>query len=893
MGVRGCAVTYAVGNILLAAWGPVIVALLRYLTPLHHAFSGAWSRQGIPALAIATAVCPRRSRVRIGTLGAMSPNAWPALALLVALAMAPAISAASSPALAAGPSDPKVSPAPGDKSAPESIPVPEVARQADEAGRLLRDYDALLLPTRASEALEKRLPEIASRIEAESQATVQAVEASPAEATLDALTAQWQTIRAELVGYINALARRATVTEEALDRLTSLRDTWTQTRADARASRAPAQVIDRIDSVLATVATSRTRLQEHRAAILVLQDRVARELAQCETVLGRIAEARHRASMRLLQQDGVPLWRAEQRASAITELPARVRVAIAADIAQMGHFVQEQRWRLPVQAAIFLGLLLLIRAARRRVPIAMSPGEDLPHTVRLLDRSISAALMPTLLMSVFVYRPPVPRSAVAVLEILSLVPALRIMRLLVDRRLVTGLYVLAVFFLTDIVRHLASVVPVLEQQIFLVEMLAGLTALGWWGRRGRHAVTGSEPMMRRAKAMRLATDAIAVAFAVATAAAVAGYMRLALLLGAGVLGNGYLAMVLYAGVRVVDGLVAFGLRVGPLRHLGMVRRHRPLLERRIHGLLRCIAVAGWVFFALSYFSLWNGAVTAAKAILGAKLERGSVSLSLGDVLVFAVTVAAAFVLSALIRFFLSEEVFPRVRLGRGLPEALSGVLHYALILMGFLLAVAALGIDLTKITIVAGALGVGIGFGLQNVVNNLVSGSIVLFERKINVGDAVQIGDVTGEVQQMGMRACTVRTWEGAEVIVPNASLTSEKVVNWTLSDRRRRIDVVVGVAYGTPPKKTLDILLRVARGHPRVLAEPVPAALFRGFGESALQFEMRVWTDRFDLWVETQSELYMALYAALREAEIEIPVPQREVRVREGDELEARDHPP
>ena len=169
----------------------------------------------------------------------------------------------------------------------------------------------------------------------------------------------------------------------------------------------------------------------------------------------------------------------------------------------------------------------------------------------------------------------------------------------------------------------------------------------------------------------------------------------------------------------------------------------------------------------------------------------------------------------------------------------------------------------------------------------------MVFERKINVGDAVQIGDVAGEVQQMGMRACTVRTWEGAEVIVPNASLTSEKVVNWTLFDRRRRIDVVVGVAYGTPPEKALDILLRVARGHPWVLAEPAPAALFRGFGESALQCEMRVWTDRFDLWVQTQSELYMGLYAALREAEIEIPFPQREVRVRTGDGLEARDRQP
>ena len=253
----------------------------------------------------------------------------------------------------------------------------------------------------------------------------------------------------------------------------------------------------------------------------------------------------------------------------------------------------------------------------------------------------------------------------------------------------------------------------------------------------------------------------------------------------------------------------------PLSYLRMVQRHGQLLERRARGVLRDLGVAAWGLFALNYFGLWNAAVSTATAALAASLKRGSVSLSLGDVLVFVLTVVAAFVVARIIRFFLVEEVFPRLSLGRGLPDALAGVIQYALLLAGFLLALSTLDVDLTKITILAGAFGVGIGFGLQNVVNNFVSGAIVLFERKINVGDAVQVSGVEGQVQQMGMRACIVRTWEGAEVIVPNATLTSEKVVNWTLSDRRRRIDVAVGVAYGTAPEKAIEILLDVARAHP------------------------------------------------------------------------------
>ena len=809
---------------------------------------------------------------------------------MLALAFAFASSAAAQPsAPSAGSAAPKTPQAPApEKAAADSIPVPEVARTAEEVGRLVRDFDALLVPDPASETAAQRLPEIAARIAAQSEETVQALKAEPAPATLDGLTAQWRTTRGELVGYINALARKATLTEEAIGRVGVLRATWTQTRAVAQASRAPATVIDRIDGVLSSIVSSRARLQDHRAAILGLQDRVAREVSQCEVMLERIAGARLGATGRLFERDGIPLWHREQRASAVTELPERIHNAVVADLIQLKQFARDQRWKLPVQVGLFLCLMLLIRAARRRAHPWMSPGEVTPATELVLGRSVSAALLLTILLSFWIYTPPLPRTAIALGQILLLVPALRIVRFLIDPqvmpRLVPRLYVLGLFFLADLVRHLASVVPVLEQQIFLLEMLAGITVLAWRVWRWRRVAEPSEAVSGAARVVRSGEVAVLVAFAIAFVAGAAGYMRLALLLGAGVLGNGYLAVVLYAGVRAADALVVFALREWPLSYLGMVRRQRTLLEARAHRLLRWLAIGAWVFFALRYFGLWNEAVTVTGAVLAATVRRGSLSISLADVLVFALTVGAAVVLSRILRFCLSEEVYPRLRLGRGLPEALSGVMHYTLLLAGFMLALAALGVDLTKITILAGALGVGIGFGLQNIVNNFVSGAIVLFERKINVGDAVRISDVEGQVQQMGMRACTVRTWEGAEVIVPNASLTSEKVVNWTLSDGLRRIDVAVGLAYGTSPEKALEILLAVVRAHPRVLDHPAPVALFRGFGDSALNFEVRVWTDRFDLWLQTQSELAVALYAALREAGIEIPFPQREVHLRRDE---------
>ncbi len=323
-------------------------------------------------------------------------------------------------------------------------------------------------------------------------------------------------------------------------------------------------------------------------------------------------------------------------------------------------------------------------------------------------------------------------------------------------------------------------------------------------------------------------------------------MRVGRLLAAGILSSGALALMFYACVLVVKGLVAFALRVWPLELLQMVQRHRDLLERRTGMVLRWGAIGGWTVRTLDYLGLFQPALAAGAAVLAARLERGAVSLSLGDVVEFVLVVWLAYLVSAFVRFVLQEDVFPRVRLPRGISYALSSVLNYVLIAFGVLLGLGALGLDLTKVTILAGAFGVGIGFGLQSVVNNFVSGLILLFERPIHVGDVIHIGDLSGEVRRIGIRASVVRTWQGAEIIVPNAQLITERVTNWTLSDRRRRIDLPVGVNYGAPLEKVFQLLESVAQAHPRVLRDPAPRAFFLRFGESAIHYELRVWVEDF-----------------------------------------------
>ena len=786
---------------------------------------------------------------------------------------------APAPVAPPAPMSPSVPASPPAEEPPTpSIPVPEVARRAEEAARLLRDLDGLLVPGPGIVAIQRRLPDLGGRLTAQLEDTIHQLQEQPSGATLDGHTSQWHALRAELTTYVNVLAERATVLEDALQRLAALRETWTKARTDARASRTPAQVVDRIDGILSAMRQTGTRLQEERTATLVLQDRVAQHVVQCDDALERLAAARQEIAARLLARDGVPLWHTEQLRGAVTALPARVRQAVEYDVTEMRRYASDRRARLIGFCALLAVLAVITYTARRAAHRLAPDAGALAGPFTPLERPLAAALLLTLLLAGLAS--PRSRVAQALGEMLVLVAALRILRLGRRPPWTSALAGFGALLLIDLGRRLGATVPLLEQQVFLLEILVVLGALAW--QVGRQHWPGAPQSTPWPASIRIAAVAALLAFGVAAAASVSGYLQLGLFIGSGILGNAFLALALYAALGVARALMAVALSTRPLADLRTVQRHRPLLERRIGGVLRWLAVGGWVIFALRHFGLWHPAVSWADAALGAELRRGALSVSLGGVLALVVTVAATFLLSALVRFVLEEEVYPRRTSQRALPYALSSLVHYGLVTAGFVIGLAALGVDLTKITILAGALGVGIGFGLQSLVNNFVSGLILLYERRINLGDAVQVGDVAGRVQQLGIRACTVRTWEGAEVIVPNASLVSDKVTNWTLSDHRRRIDIPVGVAYGTPPEKVADVLLGVARAHAHVVAEPGPVVLFQGFGDSALQFELRVWTGHFDRWLETRSELTTGGYAALRAAAIEIPFPQREVRLRQ-----------
>ena len=245
-----------------------------------------------------------------------------------------------------------------------------------------------------------------------------------------------------------------------------------------------------------------------------------------------------------------------------------------------------------------------------------------------------------------------------------------------------------------------------------------------------------------------------------------------------------------------------------------------------------------------------------------------------------------FYISSKIRKVLVNRIFPRYGLEIGISQSIATILRYVLIIIGLIIIFQTTGIDLSAIGLLIGALGVGIGFGLQNITNNFISGLIILFERPIKVGDRIEIDDLAGNIVDISARATTIITNDNIAVIVPNSDFINNRVINWSHNNKEVRLNFPVGVSYNEDPEKIRKLLTEVVNENHGVLSSPEPYIRFEGFGDSSLNFDVLVWTSEYiDRPKILRSELYYEIFAKFKEHNIEIPFPQQDIHLKSGFE--------
>ena len=310
-----------------------------------------------------------------------------------------------------------------------------------------------------------------------------------------------------------------------------------------------------------------------------------------------------------------------------------------------------------------------------------------------------------------------------------------------------------------------------------------------------------------------------------------------------------------------------------------------IIVKQLRPLLALLHVILWIAAILVIAWLYPTLNAALDAMSSFSVEFMALSITPDSVLTVILTIYVTFLVSRAIRAFLLQQVLPYHKVERGVQISIARLVHYAIMTVGFIVLLKVLGFGLNQITILGGALSVGIGFGLQAIVNNFVSGLILLFERPIKVGDMIDVDTQSGEVKELGLRATTVQTFDNAEVVIPNSQLISGNVTNWTLAEKKIRVKIPVGVAYGTDVSEVLRILLACAEDNPSVLSTPKPTALFLAFGTSSLDFELRVWIADFNDKYTVVSELNQDIEVEFDAAGIEIPFPQTDLHLRSVDQ--------
>jgi len=774
---------------------------------------------------------------------------------------------------------PTPSPSTTPTAAPIAVPLPDIVVASDSASEQLHEIQSELSSNKTVDNVTRELAATTKEIDARELETRRILRPGVPLETLGEFESHWQKLADQLTASSRQLTDRATALDRQVTQMSATRTTWKATLEFAGQSNAPSEVTQRITQVLRGIDSTEEMLQKRRADVLSLQARVAEQTQRINAVLRSIKSAQSAAVNRLWLQDSPPIWSPEVRSAAAESLAHDSQVSLGARAAEVRNYVEREWTKLIYVALIFIACAFVMLRVKWQVAHWTDKDRALDRTNRVLQLPFSTAFLLTVVSARLILY-DAPRGVWVIVGTLALIPIVLVLRRLIDRHLFPIVNALVIFYFLAQLRALAAYIPAASRIILLLETAGGLVFLLWFVRARRR----SGPRTTSNKTARLAASIAVAGFGAIIAADSLGYVALANYLSVGILAAAYFAMALYAAIRILEGLVFFALRTRPLTSLGVVQRHQTLLLRRIASLIRAAAVIIWVLLSLSAFSLREAVISRTMALLNADIGVRSVHISLGAVVAFVLTIWITLLLSRFLRFVLKEEVYDRFHLARGPAYAVSTLVHYVVLLVGFYIAIAALGADMTKFAILAGAFGVGAGFGLQNIFNNFFSGLILLFERPVQVGDLIQVGDQTGVVRRIGIRASIIALDDKSQLIIPNGQLISEKVTNRTFSSLQKRMELTIRTAYGENPEQVMGLLVKTAAAHPNVTQDPPPDAVLKQFGEDALVFVLGFTTEDVGRSPFVQSDVAVAVNAALREAGIETPVPQRIVRLEQND---------
>jgi potassium-dependent mechanosensitive channel len=670
--------------------------------------------------------------------------------------------------------------------------------------------------------------------------------------------------------------------EKERSALEEMHTLWDTTLSASMIASAPGVIIEEISS---TVNDIDRLLKSIRSDSEFLQEKlveISEGIIFSNDITGQIKAAQEVATKQLLSRRQSPLWKEFSQKTNV-KLIREQRSLVDDTIAGLKDFYRNYTIRIWLNIIAFLIILILIFFLFRNLK-HNTRKKDLSRDsalIKILSRPVSSAFVITYVLTSVIFE-ILPDSVRLFNMILLFIPVILILGDIIKGPARKYIYFTIIASLLVQI-HSLSYSDTLISRIFLLliilfSLLVILSILIPKSNRKYVFSTRLGKYIYSLLWLMLGLMSLSLISVISGAVLLAEFLTYASIRSAS------LALILFALSAALNSIIISLLQSNRLQGMNLIKQHYNIILKRMFGIINFISIVLWIIFTMRYYNFWDEIYGGIKRVLTYNLTMGTLNISLGDILIFVLIIWLTLWTSSIIRIIFDEEVAPKVKLKRGVPGAISLIIRITLITVGFLIAIAAAGVEMSKLAILFGALGVGIGFGLQNIFNNLVSGIILAFERPLNEGDIIEVGNHVGIVKQIGIRASTIRTAEGAEVIVPNGNLIANELINWTLTDQQRRAEVTVGVGYGTNPEKVLQILRDCAHAHSEVLKDPEPLAVFTSFGASSLDFRLLFWIPTADRRLIIQSDVAILVNDALQKAGIEIPFPQQDLHLKSLD---------
>ena len=765
---------------------------------------------------------------------------------------------------------------------PEPISVDRLVGEMEGLRNLIDLNAKKIIPGARLNRIDSLYPVYHDLIAAESTRAREFMGSNPNQQKLNNLIKRWEEYQVQLSVWETEITSYVERNLRLLEIFDSESKIWDLTYERAAQSEVPGELLSNVRGATNNLNTIIKQTKDYNYNFLRLQTRINRLRQTVMEMVQTLYDKRGSETYDFFYQRHPPLWQITFGADAGGQETGNQPESLEDQGARMSELFQTHREKMYALLALGVGLSIFIIFLRKRLvkAVGLEAASSTTSPSYLLFRSPTLVVAFIVLFTGMLQMFGGTRYLEDILIFAILVLSIFLIRHQVSRRF-RGLIYFSILFITlDSIKTYVWFQSLHYRMYMMAEALLMAGILLYFTRpylQTRQQMTTSIGQFL----IRLVPLAYLLCI-VSVGSNILGYTNLSDLALKVCTKSGVSAIIAYAIYLVFHSVISSWLEQRFLNSAQPDLNQLVFLKKRTAQILRFAVIFLFLIGFLNTIDELRNVMDFLSSVMTEPYVVGNLSFTLGSIFMFLLILVGSYAISRLLAFLISDQygLMNYIKLPKGIPAAISLVLRYSVLIFGVVVALSYLKVDLTQFNLMAGALGLGIGFGLQTVIANFVSGLILVFERPVLPGDTIEVNNLLGKVSKIGVRASSISTYDGAEVVVPNMNLISNDLINWTLSDSIKRVEILVGTTYQANPNEVLAILKECATQFDYIIKEREPVALFTGFGESSLDFRLLFWVP-FEIGLQAKSDVAIAVYNKFGEAGIEIPYPQRDVHIK------------